>query len=228
MFHAIGSLALGDGLGLFSVTPAMFRKHLEILSTRTTGRIVPFSREARVGEGQRLSITFDDGYADNLDVAAPLLAEAGLPFTVFVTSEFVRQRRSGFLSPEALRSLAAMPGASVGAHGASHVALTECDDVLLLSELVSSRHYLEDVIGAPVETMAYPYGAVDQRVRAATEAAGYGLAACSHAGLNEIGRDPLLVRRTEILSLDNERFFRQKLGGYWDWYRWRTQDPARS
>lgn len=226
MYHAIGTPALEDQRGLFSLSPEMFGKHLEVLSALPRDLIVPFSSNALAGEGVRLSITFDDGYGDNLEVAAPLLAELDLPFTVFVSSEFVRGRRPGFMTPEALRRLAGMPGARVGAHGASHASLTACNDAQLRSELVSSRHYLEDVIGMPVEMMAYPYGAVDQRVRRAVEAAGYVLAACSHAGVNEADRDPLLIRRTEVLSHDNVRSFRQKLEGDWDWYRWRTQDPA--
>ncbi|MBK9444597.1 MAG: polysaccharide deacetylase family protein [Betaproteobacteria bacterium] len=227
MFHAIGSPALEDRQGLFSIKPDLFREHLAVLAEKG-GRVVPFSPAVLASEGPRLSITFDDGYRDNLEVAAPMLAELGLPFTVFVPSEFVRQKRPGFMTPEMLRRLAALPGACVGAHGAGHVKLTDCDDSQLQSELVSSRYYLEDVLGAPVETMAYPYGAVDQRVRNATEAAGYVLAACSHAGLNDGRRDPLLIRRTEILSHDKARFFCQKLDGHWDWYRWRTPDPART
>lgn len=38
-----------------------------------------------------LSITFDDGYADNLTVAAPLLSKMGLPATVFVASNYLDQ-----------------------------------------------------------------------------------------------------------------------------------------
>ncbi len=33
-----------------------------------------------------ISITFDDGYLDNLDIAAPLLARSRLPWTLFVTT----------------------------------------------------------------------------------------------------------------------------------------------
>ena len=36
-----------------------------------------------------VAITFDDGYADNVTSAAPVLAELGLPATVFVTSGFL-------------------------------------------------------------------------------------------------------------------------------------------
>jgi peptidoglycan/xylan/chitin deacetylase (PgdA/CDA1 family) len=226
MYHAIGTPALGDTLGIFSLRPQRFRQHMALLQGWQQGQVVNFDSAALIGAGCRVAITFDDGYLDNLEVAAPILCELRLPFTVFVTSEFVRHGKAGFLSPDALRNLAALPGAQVGAHGANHVALTQCDDVTLRNELISSRHYLEDVLGREVLTLAYPYGAVDRRVRDAALAAGYQLGACSLAGINPSKRDSLMLARTEIVAFDSGRVFAQKLRGDWDWYRWRTQDPA--
>lgn len=226
MYHAIGTPAFGDTLGLFSMLPERFWQHMALLAEWQQGQVVAFDATATAGTGCRVAITFDDGYLDNLEVVAPILGKLGLPFTVFVTSEFVRNGKSGFLSPDALRALAALPGAQIGAHGANHVDLTQCDEVTLRNELTSSRHYLEDVLGREIRTLAYPYGAVDRRVRDAALAAGYQLGACSLAGINSPARDPLLLARTEIVSFDNERVFAQKLHGDWDWYRWRTQDPA--
>ena len=226
MYHAIGTAALGDTLGLFSLSPERFRHHMVRLAAWKQGRVVEFDAAALNGNGCRVAITFDDGYLDNLEVAAPILSELGLPFTVFVTSEFVRSGKAGFLYPSALRALAALPGAQIGSHGANHVALTQCDQATICNELASSRHYLEDVLGREVRALAYPYGAADRRVRDAALAAGYQLGACSLAGINPPERDPLLLARTEIVSFDSDRVFAQKLHGDWDWYRWRTQDPA--
>ncbi len=226
MYHSVGKQAFGDKRSIFSISPELFRHQMLYLAYWKEGRVVTFEDNSIIGTGCRVAITFDDGYLDNLEVAAPILCELGLPFTVFVTSEFVRSGKAGFLSQADLRVLAALPGAQIGAHGANHVALTHCDDHTLRNELVTSRSYLEDVLGREVRTLAYPYGAVDRRVRDAAVAAGYQLGACSLAGINLPERDPLLLARTEIVSFDSARVFPQKLHGYWDWYRWRTKDPA--
>jgi len=226
MYHSIGTPAFGDEKGLFSLSPERFRQHMGLLAGLKHGQLVSFDADALSGTGYRLAITFDDGYLNNLEVAAPILVELGLPFTVFVTSEFVRNRKSGFLSPVDLRALAELPGAQIGAHGANHVALTQCNQAALLNELMSSRHYLEDVLGREVRKFAYPYGAADRRVRDAALSVGYNLGACSLGGINPPNRDPLLLTRTEIVSFDSKRVFAQKLHGDWDWYRWRRQDPA--
>jgi peptidoglycan/xylan/chitin deacetylase (PgdA/CDA1 family) len=225
MYHAVGTPAMGDSLGIFSLSPAIFEKHMDDLARHHTGRVVDLAPDLVIDDEPEFAISFDDGYQDNLDVAAPILTKRQLPFTVFVTADFVRQGRSGFLTPPALRQLAAVPGARIGAHGASHVALAECNDEQLKYELVSSRHYLEDTIGLAVETMAYPHGSASCRVRDAAVAAGYRLAVCSHSIVNNGARDRLLLGRTEILACDGSRVFRQKMRGDWDWYRFRTQDP---
>ncbi len=43
--------------------------------------------------GRAVAITFDDGYADNATVAAPVLAELGLPATVFVATGYLNNGR---------------------------------------------------------------------------------------------------------------------------------------
>jgi peptidoglycan/xylan/chitin deacetylase (PgdA/CDA1 family) len=226
MYHAVGTQALGDENGLFTIAPERFRRHAEVLASGRDGAVAGLEQGLGYTADRTVAITFDDGYLDNLRVAAPLLIRLGLPFTVFVTSSFVAQQRPGFLARSDLFELASLPGVTIGAHGANHVPLTRCSDLELQAELTTSKRYLEEAIGREVGAIAYPYGEVDRRVRDAAVRAGYRTGVCSHFGLNANGRDAMLLKRNVILASDSERVLRQKLRGDWDWYGMRTRDPA--
>lgn len=222
MYHAVGSPVRGDRLGIFTLSVERFRAQVDMLAEMLT---IPFAPPMGATNALHIAITFDDGYADNLHVAAPLLVERGLPFTVFVTTDFVREGVQGFLTPAEVRALSRVPGASIGAHGCTHRPLTECKPSELLAELGDSKNYLEDLLGQPVTSLAYPHGAADGRVRDAAAQVGYQIGACSHFDINHPGRDPLMLNRCNILRDDTARVLRQKLRGDWDWYRWRSNDP---
>jgi peptidoglycan/xylan/chitin deacetylase (PgdA/CDA1 family) len=226
MYHAVGTPIVGDVRFLYNMPPARFETHMRHLAERCAGQIVPLSPSALDGHSFKIALTFDDGYRDNLSVAAPLLVDLGIPFTVFMSTGPVARREPGFLGPEAVRELARVPGATIGAHSVSHPRLTACDDRRLREELVGSKAYLEDLIGAEVDSVSYPHGAVDRRVRDAAEAAGYRIGASSRFDINRAGRDPLLLCRTDIWAEDDRPTFEEKLRGDWDWNRWRSADPA--
>ena len=221
-YHTVGQRAYGDDLNLNTISVADFKIHLDVLKNyhciALQGMNFP-TKETKV------AITFDDGYADNLHVVAPLLVERKIPFTVFVTGCFVRDKVQGFLSTSELKELALLPGVSIGAHGNMHYDLTRCDDAVLYAELKDSKAYLEDVLGKTITSMAYPYGAANQRVRAAVEACGYTLATSSYFDINRSGRDPLMLNRAVVLNGDSRKVLDQKIKGDWDWYRLRMTDP---
>ncbi len=218
MYHAVGGQADNDARGYYSITAERFARHMEILSQTAGVAVSPITQSAWEAGSAKVAITFDDGYRDNLRVAAPILLNYGMPFTVYVATRFVRERHPDFLSPEEVRELAALPGATIGAHGDTHVPLAGCEDSALAHELADSRAYLEDLTGCAVTTMSYPHGSVDRRVRDAVEVAGYDHAGCSHIGINRSPCDPLLLSRTTIFAQDDEHSFSRKLNGCWDWY----------
>lgn len=227
MYHAVGSPALGDALGLFSISPELFEQHMAVLAERGRGwELGNLDAGLDALSNLKVTVTFDDGYRDNLRVAAPILEKFGIPYTVFVSTSFVRNHAPLFLSPDELRELAGRPLARIGTHGHAHVPLTRCNDAELKCELETSKSYLEDLLGTRVDMIAYPYGDVDRRVRDAAGEAGYQFGACSYEGINNPARDRLLLRRTAILAGDSTRVLRQKLHGDWDWYRWKQRDPA--
>ncbi len=83
LYHRIAALPR-DPFRL-NVRPESFAAHLEVVSDLAP--VVPLSAIVAGEHGERaVAITFDDGYADNVRVAAPLLARYGLPATLFLVS----------------------------------------------------------------------------------------------------------------------------------------------
>ncbi len=81
---------------LLCVTPEHFGEHLEIL--RKYGRPLQVQRLAQALGQEKLPrgaivVTFDDGYADNLSHAEPLLARYDIPATIFVTTGYLGRDR---------------------------------------------------------------------------------------------------------------------------------------
>lgn len=220
VYHSVGGDVPGDRQQLYSIDPARFSRHMHCIAEALRSSIVALIPGLVAACG--LAITFDDGYRDNLTVAAPLLVDLTMPFAVFVTAEFVRSGDPRYLSSDELRELATLPGVTVGAHGYSHRRLTECNNAELAHELKDSRTWLEDLVARPVRTMSYPHGAVDARVREAVAEAGYEWALTSHFGAHRAQDDRLAVARTDIWANDDASRLLAKAAGHWDWMGWLT------
>lgn len=224
MYHSIGTPIEGDTYGLYNMQPPRFEDHMRYLAEHHKDQIVPLNHISLKSTSQKIAVTFDDGYQDNLFVAAPILAELGIPFTVFVCTGAVKGRVPGFLTERNLLELDRMPGASIGSHTVDHLKLSDCDDDRISIELGDSKSYLEDVLGHEVNALSYPHGSVDRRVRDKAEASGYRIGATSRFDVNKSDRDPLLLCRTHIDALDDVLILEQKLRGDWDWNRWRSYE----
>jgi peptidoglycan/xylan/chitin deacetylase (PgdA/CDA1 family) len=142
-------------------------------------------------EPERLVIvTFDDGYADNQRLAAPVLQRHGFSGTFFVVSDYVGSDR---FFPWDLRKLETAPdreayrvldwdqvraladaGFEIGSHSCTHpralsaIPAEECWD-----ELARSRRDLEQRLARPVVSFCYPRGDLDADVMQQVEKAGY-------------------------------------------------------
>jgi peptidoglycan/xylan/chitin deacetylase (PgdA/CDA1 family) len=122
-------------------------------------------------------ITFDDGYLDTLTVALPLLLRFGFSATCYVVAGSVGGR-SHWTIPAPLMDWAGLrtwldAGMEVGSHTLSHRDVTTLNDAALHGEIEASRAKLEDRLGAPIRSFAYPFNRVSARALESVAAAGY-------------------------------------------------------
>ncbi|MFE6359885.1 polysaccharide deacetylase family protein [Streptomyces sp. NPDC057806] len=184
MYHSVGDCS--DDPYRITVTPERFAEQLGRLRRRgLRGVSVADLLAARArGEGHGLvGLTFDDGYADFVDHALPVLRRHDCGATLFVLPGRLGGDnawdplgpRKPLLTADGIR-YAAEAGVEIGSHGLTHVDLTQADDDLLRTETAGSRARLAELTGAPVDGFCYPYGTVDARAVEAVRAAGYSYA----------------------------------------------------
>ena len=163
--------------------------------------------------GRAFLLTVDDGYVSFADIAAPILAQSGVPSVLFVPSGRIGRTASWLPEPAeeplldavALRHLAAA-GVEIGAHGNDHRPLRGLDDAEMRRQCVEVREALADVTGRLPRVFAYPYGVFDQRARMAVAAAGYEAAFSVH---DDAGR--FAISRVDVNASDDLGTFRLKL-----------------
>jgi peptidoglycan/xylan/chitin deacetylase (PgdA/CDA1 family) len=168
-------------------------------------------RRIRSGQNARpaVSITFDDGYAENCHRAIPLLVKARIPCTYFVTlrnvveqEPFPHDRELGYrFMPNNLEQLRAMAGAGIeiGAHTYSHPDLAQIrDESRLRREIVTAARELEQLLDRPVRYFAFPYGQrgnLSVRAFHLAESAGFDAVCSAYGGYNFPGGDAYHLQR---------------------------------
>lgn len=124
------------------------------------------------------AVVFDDGLAGVHRYAVPVLADLGLPATVFAVTRGLGSPPPWWRGAARLmttRELAEVAGVgfAIASHTRTHPSLPGLDATALADELVGARHELQDLVQASVDLFAYPFGHHDARVREAVTVAGY-------------------------------------------------------
>lgn len=212
MYHAL-SAARTEEFRRWTLPARLLEGHLEYLAGQgyqavTMAGLVDVYRGGGPAAGDRLvALTFDDAYADFHSVALPLLSRYGMTATLFVPTAYVGGR-SGWMDCEGegdrpLLSWAALAeiaghGIEIGAHSHTHPEMDRLTPRGLAEQAARPKTELEDRLGRPVRSFAYPYGRYDRRVRDAVAAAGY-QSACTMNSWAATPRSPLLeLPRTSV------------------------------
>lgn len=219
----------------WTMSTAQFRAQLDWLQSHfELISLEEVQRRMRVGRNDRpaVSVTFDDGYADNGVEALPLLCERRIPVTYFVSYDHVAHGKpfphdvaaGAPLAPNTLEELRrfAEAGVEIGAHTRTHADLGRIvDRDELYDELVASRDDLAAALGRPVRYFAFPFGQPQNMTSAAFELArdaGFAGICSAYGGYNfpredafhlqRIHADPEMLRLKNWLSVDPRKLRR--------------------
>jgi peptidoglycan/xylan/chitin deacetylase (PgdA/CDA1 family) len=166
----LGALAAA-GYRLVGLTEA-----LDLLTAGTTEKL--------------LAVTFDDGYRDFLTEGVPALADADATATLYASVGHLGQHADwlgtwagdfGPLLTWSELAEVADAGVEIGSHSLVHHPLDVLPRGQLQTEITRSHDELEQRLGRPVRSFAYPHGYNGRRVRDVVQAAG-------HDNACEVGR----------------------------------------
>lgn len=145
-FHGIG--ALGPGVepdaGPYFISRDLFLSLLD-----------------EVMDHPAVDLTFDDGYASDVEIVLPALSERGLSARFFPLAG--RLGSPGYVDAVGVRQLV-NAGMTVGSHGMRHRSWRGLDAVSDREELIIARSLIAEAAGQPVTSVACPFGSYDRRV----------------------------------------------------------------
>lgn len=158
-----------------TVTPATFEKQMQWLAdkgyvTMTLDEMTAAIRGETWMPEKPVVITFDDNNLSQYEVAVPIMEKHGQKAVFYQIAKYLDS--PNMVNRERTLELQAK-GHEIASHTMTHRALPGLNDADLKWELEESKRILEELTGRPVNHVAYPGTAHNQRVRDAAKAAGY-------------------------------------------------------
>jgi peptidoglycan/xylan/chitin deacetylase (PgdA/CDA1 family) len=183
-YHGVGECPHADRPHRCAcISPDVFSGQMDLLARHRD--VVPLDDLVRDKVRTRrpaVAITFDDGYRNVLDNAAPVLTRHGFVATVFVPTRWIGGTNMwdqdtdcfplAIMDPAELRD-AERQGITIESHGHAHMNMTSADPSLVAEDLRQSVDRLTELLGRSPRYLAYPWGRPSAVSRAAAEEAGF-------------------------------------------------------
>jgi len=172
LYHHIGYSLQGDTT--YYVRPEVFDQQMNLLyqwgyQTISVDLLVRAITQGADLPPKPVLLTFDDGSESVYERALPIMQRYRFTGAAYIVYYYIGL--TNYMNPDQIRGLAAA-GWEIGSHGLSHKDLT-LPPYRQMDEVVESRRRLETLLGIPIQSFAYPFGAYDDDALNYVHRAGY-------------------------------------------------------
>lgn len=240
MYHKIPDAPLATKHQIY-VTKDNFEKHLAYFKKQNLTPIT-FADYLKYANGELplaafpsrpIILTFDDGYTDNYTNLLPLMQQYGYRGVLYLLGDAeVRynqwdlavdptEPRADIMDLAQKRAFVAA-GWEIGAHTMSHPRLTALPLPEAAAEIQRSKAALEAALQTEIVTFAYPYGDLNEAVKATVREAGFALGIATDTGGLTIEADRMQVFRVNMFPNEStSSLFKKTSPWYRKYYRWK-------
>jgi peptidoglycan/xylan/chitin deacetylase (PgdA/CDA1 family) len=171
LYHHI---ALHQSENIYYVSPDAFERQMYLLhqwgyKTISVELLVNAIKQGAELPPKPIILTFDDGSESIFTNALPIMQKYNFTGTAYIVYNYVGIQN--YMNPDQIRELYAS-GWEIGSHSLSHADLTQRSD-RQMDEIVESRRKLQSLLGVPILSFSYPFGAYNENSVYYTHYAGY-------------------------------------------------------
>lgn len=172
LYHRIDTSPINSQ---YYVPPEKFDEEMKLLhdwgySTITTELLIKAINEGADLPPRPILITFDDGHLNNYTTAFPIMQKYSFTGVLYIIANYMGTDQ--YMNADQIKEMASA-GWEVGSHSVNHLDLTSLEPERQRYEVVDSRTMLENALGVPILTFAYPFGISNSSVIDYAHFAGY-------------------------------------------------------
>ena len=236
MYHSISDNLFAKSRPYYQIntSPGVFARQMRWLRHNGYRSMNLGEMLAAMQSGQDVSktvvITFDDGYQDFYTDGLAIMKQCGLSATIFLATDRIRDTAvriegADYLTWREVRELHA-EGIEFGSHTVTHPDLRSLGPEQIDYELGYSKETIEQKLGAPVPSFAYPFAFPEEDrdftryLSDALENHGFENGVSTIIGRARPGSNRYYLPRLPVNSWDDAALLRAKLEGGYDWMHW--------
>jgi peptidoglycan/xylan/chitin deacetylase (PgdA/CDA1 family) len=236
MYHSVSDNLFGKKHPYYQIntSPQVFAKQMKWLHESGYQTLTLAQLRSAMDDGtvpaKTVVITFDDGYQDFCIDAFPAMKRYGYTATVFLATSRIQDVPARIEGVDYMtwREVCELhqEGIEFGSHTVSHPDLRSLGPEEIDYEICFSKETIEDHLGAPVRTFAYPFAFPEDDhsfvrfLEDVLKNSGFESAVSTVLGRASKNDKRFFLPRLPVNSWDDYTLFRAKLEGGYDWLHW--------